>query len=208
MEQLDIRSMRDELNELIGELTLDEHAEMDLEVLTSFLGAKLAVLRKRRGMTQGEVADLIGVKQPTISKRETGEQRGHLRGYIEHARALNAHLIVGIDDGECATFATMSPRRHELRMEWGQRPPPSVHLHARLDFYFHGTAGDGLRRALTGSHARAAGQRGVLPPPSSESSVWGEFATRARSSNPRFDEQALAYAHRLNSTPQRGSADE
>ena len=55
--------------------------------------------RKRAGMTQAELARLVGTKQPVISQLEDAEYRGHSLAMLRRiAEALGKRLIIRFVD--------------------------------------------------------------------------------------------------------------
>lgn len=52
----------------------------------------IARLRALRGLNQEELADLVGIKQPTLSRAENGNDGTTLRIYRSIAAALNVPL--------------------------------------------------------------------------------------------------------------------
>lgn len=52
------------------------------------IGERLARLRKSRGLTQGDLADMLGVTQPLVSSYERGELRLHGETIIQLTRIL------------------------------------------------------------------------------------------------------------------------
>lgn len=65
------------------------------------IGTKLKNRRKELGLTLQEVADMIGVSNPTVSRWETGNINNMKRNYIEkYAKALQVSplFIMGLDD--------------------------------------------------------------------------------------------------------------
>ena len=61
----------------------------------------IARLRKQKGWAQQDLADLIGVEQPTISRIERGSDSVTLRLLIDIARALEVPLYeLFLDDHE------------------------------------------------------------------------------------------------------------
>lgn len=66
------------------------------------IGARLAELRKEKGITQGELAERLGVSQPMISDYERGELRLHGELIVELAKILgvSADELLGIKTGK------------------------------------------------------------------------------------------------------------
>ena len=70
------------------------------ETLRELVSYQLAELRKHRGRTQAELAEALGVEQPSVSRAEhsTDPQLSTLRQYVE---ALGGHLeLVAVFEGE------------------------------------------------------------------------------------------------------------
>ncbi len=65
------------------------------------IGARLAELRKEKGITQGELAERLDVSQPMISDYERGELRLHGELIVELAKILgvSADELLGIKIG-------------------------------------------------------------------------------------------------------------
>lgn len=63
------------------------------------LGKRLALLRKERGFTQVELAEMVGAIQPIISDYERGRLRPHPDMLVSLARALNisSDELLGIE---------------------------------------------------------------------------------------------------------------
>jgi transcriptional regulator with XRE-family HTH domain len=63
------------------------------------VGQRLARLRKERGITQGELAQRLGISQPNISFYETGELRLHADVIIEltHILGVSADELLGLE---------------------------------------------------------------------------------------------------------------
>jgi transcriptional regulator with XRE-family HTH domain len=57
------------------------------------LGAKIRAARRKAGLTQASLAELMGVRQSSISQWE----RGHTRPSLEHLVPLAAALGVSLD---------------------------------------------------------------------------------------------------------------
>jgi len=61
----------------------------------------LLALRLERGMTQAELAQAAGTKQPAIARLESGHHRGVSLTTLEKlAHALNARLVVRLEPAE------------------------------------------------------------------------------------------------------------
>ncbi len=62
------------------------------------IGSRLAQLRKEKGITQGELAEILGLSQPMVSDYERGELRLHGELIIEIAKILgtSADELLGI----------------------------------------------------------------------------------------------------------------
>ena len=58
---------------------------------------QIARLRIMRGLTQQQLADLIGAKQPSIARLESGKHTPTLDVLAKIASALKARLTVSID---------------------------------------------------------------------------------------------------------------
>lgn len=82
------------------------------------LGEKLMKLRKRRGMSQQEVADLLGVTRQTVSNWEGGQGAPALDKASELARCYGVRLDdLVADEVEVVTAAEPTPSKdlHVLR---------------------------------------------------------------------------------------------
>jgi DNA-binding XRE family transcriptional regulator len=59
----------------------------------------LATLRERRGMSQSQLAKLLGVSQPAIAKLESGKAKNlELRTLVRYATVLGARVHVVIEE--------------------------------------------------------------------------------------------------------------
>ena len=56
------------------------------------IGQKIKVLRKSRGMTQQQLADMLDVQRATISNYEIGRRSPHLKELESIAEVLGANL--------------------------------------------------------------------------------------------------------------------
>jgi transcriptional regulator with XRE-family HTH domain len=72
------------------------------------IGARLATIRKKRRLTQTELADMIGISQYLVSNYETGRLHLSDEMLIRFAKALKAStdLILGLKDEDKAEPAT------------------------------------------------------------------------------------------------------
>ena len=63
--------------------------------------ASLIALRGRRGMSQDDLADAVGTKQPAIARIESGRYRGMSVATLEKmARAMNARLVIRFEEAK------------------------------------------------------------------------------------------------------------
>jgi transcriptional regulator with XRE-family HTH domain len=94
---------------------------------TTAYGRRIRSKREKAGMTQGDLADAVGVKQPSISQWETGETLPK----AEHAQKLQQIIGVPISlwqrEHAAALRATLHghihvPGQHKRA---GQRPVPA-----------------------------------------------------------------------------------
>ncbi len=76
------------------------------------IGERLARLRKERGITQVEMAELLGVSQPNVSDYERGELRLHGELLVKLAAILkvSADEILGLEQAR----PTRAPRDRRL----------------------------------------------------------------------------------------------
>ena len=62
------------------------------------IGAELAIIRKVKGITQKELANKVGTKQPGIARAEKWGQWPTLRLLYKMAKALNCHLEIEVKE--------------------------------------------------------------------------------------------------------------
>lgn len=95
---------------IAGEKRIEGVTDTNME--TDEMGARIAALRKQRGMTQERLGELVGVSTPAVSKWETGASLPDLLLLSPVARALgtNPDTLLGytrrLDDHATAVFAT------------------------------------------------------------------------------------------------------
>ncbi len=65
-----------------------------LEMLAVGNDSPIKVLRKYRGMTQGDLADASGISRPYLTEIETGKKDGSIRALKSIAEALNVSLEI------------------------------------------------------------------------------------------------------------------
>jgi len=82
-------------------------------------GERLARLRRERGLTQQELAELLGVSQPVVSDYERGELRLHGELILQLAEILDASAdeILGLQPARLKSSVT-----HQRRPGDVQRP--------------------------------------------------------------------------------------
>lgn len=67
-------------------------AAWELEEPLATLAVNVATLRRARGLTQKELADLAGMRQPRVAEIERGDANPELKTLIRIARALEVGL--------------------------------------------------------------------------------------------------------------------
>jgi len=88
-------------SKLIEKMSPDRRAHSDARVQELRKEMLLAELRKHTGMTQQELADKLGISQPSLSKMESQEdmQIGTLNRLVDSVGG-RLELIVHMPDGE------------------------------------------------------------------------------------------------------------
>jgi len=88
------------------------------------IGARLATLRKERGLSQSEIADRLGISQPIVSDYERGELRMHGELLLQLADILgvSSDEILGIKPPERPASAP-TKRRFLRRLQMIDRLP-------------------------------------------------------------------------------------
>lgn len=107
-------------------------------------GQRVQILRERRGMTQAQLADLIGVSPHTLRKIENGQQKApDLERVMLIAEALRVrdladltgrpdmHVDLFIGPGH-PRLAQVKAAIDSLQLSGSVEPPPVAHLEARL----------------------------------------------------------------------------
>jgi transcriptional regulator with XRE-family HTH domain len=81
------------------------------------IGKRLRELRKRRGFTQGELADRLGLNQPLVSQYEQGEIRMHAALVAAFAKALkvSSDEILGLKESKENGLLTDRPVLRRLQ---------------------------------------------------------------------------------------------
>jgi transcriptional regulator with XRE-family HTH domain len=87
------------------------------------VGERLARLRRERGITQAELARMLGIVQPMVSDYERGELRLHGQLIIELTRILgvSADELLGLDKPR--SNASVKNRRLLRRLQQLERLP-------------------------------------------------------------------------------------
>lgn len=91
--------------------------------------SQLVALRKRKGFTQQEVADHMGVEQSTVSKIEnsnSGRRRISADQLHRYARAIGAytgHVVVDADDSRGYHLLKSEIERHTHALLWDEDAP-------------------------------------------------------------------------------------
>jgi transcriptional regulator with XRE-family HTH domain len=77
-----------------------------------YVGARLARLRRERGMTQVELAERLGVSQPIVSDYERGELRlhGELIVRLTEILRVSAEELLGLEPARAAAMLSCVSR--------------------------------------------------------------------------------------------------
>lgn len=88
------------------------------------IGERIARLRKEKGITQKELADMLGVTQPVVSDYENGELRVHGELLIKLAEILgaSANEILGLEKNGKTTTAVKNRRLYRRLQAIDQLP--------------------------------------------------------------------------------------
>lgn len=65
-----------------------------LQQLTMGKDSPIKIIRKHRGMTQGDLADAAGISRPYLTEIETGRKDGSIRALKSIAGALDVSLEI------------------------------------------------------------------------------------------------------------------
>jgi DNA-binding XRE family transcriptional regulator len=96
--------IRDELVEQVGGEEVVAAGKQEL--LAAVIGHRLAEVRKRRGLTQQEVADRMGVTKGRVSQIEQGKVSGQdVLARFAAALGGRLHQAIYFDDGDIAAIA-------------------------------------------------------------------------------------------------------
>lgn len=78
----------------LREIVAEEEAKLDIAVL-------IYSARKAAGLTQAQLAELVGTHQPDISRLEDADYDGHSLAMLRRiATALNKRIVVRFEDAE------------------------------------------------------------------------------------------------------------
>lgn len=93
-------------------------------VMTSTMGARIRLLRKKRGMTQVQLADLVGIAQGSLSLIENNESKdiagATMAGLCRVLSTTPDFLVAGAGDPDSIDAAI---EEHELVFTWRDLPP-------------------------------------------------------------------------------------
>lgn len=111
--KLPVQSLDDNINNLLGiDLNdpIQRRASDDADARRTLIES-LVNVRTTRGLSQTEVANRMGTKQPAISDFESYGSDPSLRRIFAYARAVGAHLrIAVVTDADCVyTAPTREP---------------------------------------------------------------------------------------------------
>lgn len=75
----------------------DRRASLEVERVNAEVARMIYELRDEAGLTQKQLAELVGTKQSVISRLESSDYEGHSLSMLARiAKALNRHLAVGM----------------------------------------------------------------------------------------------------------------
>ncbi|MFC7815999.1 helix-turn-helix domain-containing protein [Streptomyces sp. NPDC057367] len=107
-------------------------------------GQRVQILRERRGMTQAQLADLVGISPHTLRKIENGQQKApglnmvmriaealRVRDLAELTGRPDAHVDLFIGPGH-PRLAAVKAAIDSFPLTGSMEPPPVAHLEARL----------------------------------------------------------------------------
>lgn len=80
------------LDQQLAKPSVRQAYEEETKVLS--IGMQLAKQRKRRGMTQAELAKKIGTSTPQLSRTERRPEHVNMRTLIRYAEAVGMHLDI------------------------------------------------------------------------------------------------------------------
>ena len=87
------------LSDLKLELLKDSQTRDEYDALkTQFaVASQIIEIRKKKGLTQKQLADCVGTKQAAIARMESGKYNPSVQLLSKVARALGAHLILRLE---------------------------------------------------------------------------------------------------------------
>jgi ribosome-binding protein aMBF1 (putative translation factor) len=102
-DDLEARGVGESLAGLKGQLLRDQEFRAAYEELGPEFEmiASLIELRRQRGLSQEELAQAVGTRQPAIARIESGRYRGMSVATLEKlAKALKAKLVIRFEDAD------------------------------------------------------------------------------------------------------------
>jgi len=115
-------------------------------------------LRTAHGLTQTQLAELVGTKQPVIARLEDADYEGHSLSMLSRiAAALHQRVKV-----EFVPLATATPRR-QAAVRGTERPRPAVHVPEDTGLGAATRAGAPARKSSLTTRTADAERRGAAP---------------------------------------------
>ncbi len=109
--------MAKSFDDLVAKTTNKRTRDRAAELTRHYLGQMLlAEIRRLQGMSQKQLADVLGVRQPSLSKLEN-QQDMHVSTLRDLVRALGGELVIRarFEDGEAELSQFAGPVRRSRR---------------------------------------------------------------------------------------------
>jgi len=85
-------------------------------------GLRIKELRKRKGLTQEQLGDLLGISRATVYRYENNTQTPSLAKIVSLALYLNTSTdyLVGLEDEPVVKISGLSPQKKQLVLDFIQ----------------------------------------------------------------------------------------
>jgi len=86
------------------------------------LGQRIKKLRERKGLTQKQLGELLGITREAVSRYENNKQRPRTAKIIQFARHLNTSTdyLFGLEDEPVYKIYDLSPQKKQLVLDFIQ----------------------------------------------------------------------------------------